>query len=63
MFSRGSTRSTIPCSKRNSEVWKPSGSFWPIVCSITDGPAKPMCAPGSAISTSPSVAKDADTPP
>ena len=27
------------------------------------GPAKPMCAPGSAISTSPSVANEALTPP
>ena len=40
-FSRGSTRSSIPCSIRNSAVWKPSGSVWRIVCSITFGPAKP----------------------
>ena len=29
-----------PCSRRNSELWKPAGSFWPMVCSITRGPAK-----------------------
>src|SRR5690606_2734037 len=26
---RGTTISTIPCSRRNSEVWKPSGKSWP----------------------------------
>ena len=36
-FSRGSTTSSIPWSSRNSAVWKPAGSFWWIVCSITDG--------------------------
>ena len=62
-FSRGSTRSSIPCSIRKPDVWKPSGSFARIVCSITAGPAKPMWARGSAISTSPSVANEALTPP
>ena len=55
-FSRFSTRSSIPCSIRKPAVWKPVGSVWRIVCSITVGPAKPMWASGSAISTSPSVA-------
>src|SRR6202140_4721776 len=53
----------MPCSRRNSERWKPGGSFWRIVCSITLGPAKPMSAPGSAILRSPSMANDAVTPP
>ena len=53
----------MPWSIRNPEVWNPSGSVWRIVCSITDGPANPMCASGSATSTSPSVANEALTPP
>ena len=35
----------------------------PIVSFITLGPAKPIKAPGSAIVISPSIAKDALTPP
>ena len=34
-----------------------------IVASITRGPVKASCAPGSAICTSPSIAYDASTPP
>ena len=34
-----------------------------MVCSITRGPAKPINAPGSAMFRSPSMAKDAVTPP
>ena len=55
--------STMPCCSRNSERWKPSGSFCRIVCSMTRGPAKPMSALGSAMMTSPSIANDAATPP
>ncbi len=33
-----------PCCSRNSERWKPSGSFCRMVCSITRGPAKPIRA-------------------
>src|SRR5262249_22124911 len=46
---RSTMRSSIPCSSRNSDRWKPSGSVWRIVCSITRGPAKPMRALGSAM--------------
>ena len=48
---------------RNSERWKPSGRVSRTVCSITRGPAKPISASGSAMLMSPSIAKDADTPP
>src|SRR5918993_2962742 len=41
---RSTTRSSMPRSSRNSLRWKPSGSFWRIVCSITRGPAKPINA-------------------
>ena len=45
---RNSRRSQIwsmaPCSTRNSERWKPSGSVSRTVCSITRGPAKPIRA-------------------
>ena len=57
------TRSTMPCSSRNSERWKPGGSCWRIVCSITRGPAKPISASGSAMMMSPSIATEAATPP
>src|SRR6185436_7229375 len=60
---RGVIKSTIPCSTRNSERWKPSGRVWRMVCSITRGPAKPMRALGSAMLRSPSMAYDAVTPP
>src|SRR5690606_19848948 len=67
MRSRISRRSQIwsmaPCSSRNSERWKPSGRVSRTVCSITRGPAKPICAPGSAMLMSPSIASEADTPP
>ena len=53
---RDTTMSTMPCSIRYSERWKPSGSFSRIVCSMTRGPAKPISAPGSAMWTSPSMA-------
>ncbi len=39
---RGTTMSTMPCSRRYSAVWKPSGSFSRIVCSMTRWPAKPI---------------------
>src|SRR5690606_4584281 len=65
--SRNSRRSQIwsmaPCSSRNSERWKPSGSFSRTVCSITRGPAKPISASGSAMLRSPSIANEAETPP
>src|SRR5208283_4880475 len=63
MSRRCTTASSIPCCSRNSLRWKPSGSFWRIVCSMTRGPAKPMSAPGSAMFKSPSMAKDAVVPP
>ena len=37
---RGTMASIIPCSSRNSERWKPSGSFWRMVCSMTRGPGE-----------------------
>jgi len=55
--------SSMPWPSRNSARWKPSGSFWRIVCSITRGPAKPISAPGSATFRSPSIANEAVTPP
>ena len=45
-------KSAKPCSSWNSAFWKPSGSFCPVVCSMTRCPAKPMRAPGSAAITS-----------
>ena len=53
----------MPCSTRNSDLWKPSGSSCPIVCLITLGPANPTSAPGSPRMISPSIAKLAVTPP
>ena len=55
--------STAPLVTRNSARWKPSGSFSRTVFSITRGPAKPISAFGSAITTSPMKANEADTPP
>ena len=52
-----------PCSNKNSDLWKPSGNFCFIVCSITLGPAKPINALGSAKIISPKLAKLAVTPP
>ena len=63
MRARGTTASRNPCSSWNSALWKPSGSFSPMVCSITRGPAKPISAPGSASMMSPRLAKLAVTPP
>ena len=60
---RGTTWSTKPCSRRNSDRWKPFGSFSPIVSLVTRAPEKPMSAPGSARTMSPSDANDARTPP
>src|ERR1700757_3031223 len=60
---RGTTMSTMPCSRRYSERWKPSGSFSRIVSSMTRAPAKPITAPGSASVMSPSIANEAETPP
>ena len=37
---RSTTMSSMPCSSRNSARWKPSGSFWRIVCSMTRGPGE-----------------------
>ena len=62
-FSRFTIPSMTPCSTRNSAVWKPSGSSCPMVWRMTLGPAKPTSAPGSAMTTSPSMAKLAVTPP
>ena len=55
--------SSAPFCSRNSLRWKPSGSFSRTVFSITRGPAKPISAFGSAITTSPTKAKLAETPP
>ena len=52
-----------PCSNRNSDFWNPSGSFCPMVCSMTRGPANPINAFGSARVISPSIPKLAVTPP
>src|ERR1039458_8825042 len=60
---RGTMASTNPWSTRNSERWKPLGSFCRMVCSMTRGPAKPTMAPGSARFTSPNMLKEAATPP
>src|SRR4030095_16686104 len=60
---RSTTKSSIPCSSRNSDLWNPSGSVWRIVCSITRGPAKPINAFGSPTFRSPSIAYEAVTPP
>jgi len=38
---------------QDAERWKPSGSFSRIVASMTRGPVKASCAPGSAMCTSP----------
>src|SRR4029078_11784462 len=51
---RLSIMSPRPCSRRNSEVWKPLGRSCRMVCSMTRGPAKPIMALGSARMTSPS---------
>src|SRR3970282_1955594 len=65
--SRALRRSTImssaPFSSKNSARWNPSGSVSPTVCSMTRGPANPISDPGSAILTSPSMPRLADTPP
>ncbi len=57
------TLSNCPCSNKNSAVWKSSGNFSFIVCSITLRPAKPINAFGSLKFISPTDAKLADTPP
>src|ERR1043165_2525153 len=62
-FLRWTTKSTKPCSCRNSLRWKPSGSSTLIVFQIVRGPAKPIRALGSAMMKSPSIAKLAVTPP
>src|SRR5690606_25242217 len=60
---RSTIMSMAPWSSRNSLRWNPSGSFWRTVCSMTLGPAKPISACGSAMFTSPSIARLAETPP
>ena len=55
---RSTIRSSAPFSSRNSARWKPSGSFSRTVCSITRGPAKPISAPGSAMTRSATNAND-----
>jgi len=55
--------SIAPWSSRNSLRWNPSGNFSRTVCSITRGPANPINAPGSAMLTSPNIARLAETPP
>ncbi len=60
---RSMIMSMAPVPIRNSARWKPSGSFSRTVFSITRGPAKPIRALGSAITTSPTKAKLAETPP
>ena len=65
--SRISSRLTIwsmsPCLSRNSALWKPGGSACLVVSRMTRAPANPIDAPGSAMITSPKVAKLAVTPP
>src|SRR6516162_2965638 len=51
---RSTTMSSWPCSRRNSERWKPSGRGWRMVSAMTRG---------SARMRSPSMAKLAVTPP
>ena len=51
------------CSSMLSAVWNPLGNGFLVVCSITRAPAKPTVAPGSARMMSPSIAKEAVTPP
>ena len=63
MFLRSIILSTKPCSIMNSAVWKPGGRFWCVVSLTTRGPANPIMHFGSAIMTSPKVAKLAVTPP
>src|SRR6185503_12611441 len=63
IWRRSTIISIAPCCSRNSERWNPSGSVSRTVCSMTRGPANPMSAPGSASTTSPIIAKLADTPP
>ena len=63
MALRCTIMSIAPFSMRNSARWNPSGSFSRTVCSITRGPAKPISARGSAMTTSPRKQKLADTPP
>src|SRR5690606_20751207 len=60
---RSTMQSIAPFSSRNSARWKPSGNFVRTVCSMTRGPAKPISARGSAMTTSPRKQKLADTPP
>src|SRR5690606_27109407 len=60
---RSQMESIAPLACRNSARWKPSGNFTRTVFSITRGPAKPISALGSAITTSPTKAKPALTPP
>ena len=55
--------SMAPVWSRNSARWKPSGSFSRTVFSMTRGPAKPISAFGSAMTTSATKAKLAETPP
>ena len=62
-LARPTSMSIMPCSTRNSLRWNPSGSVWRIVCSMTRGPANPISARGSAMFRSPSMAKEAVTPP
>ena len=60
----GATRSTKPCSSRNSAVWNPSGSSSPTVPLATRAPGEAdERACGSAMIASPSEAKLARTPP
>src|SRR5579862_126524 len=53
---RLTTMSSRPCSSRYSARWKPSGNCARMVWAMTRAPVKPICAPGSAICTSPSIA-------
>ena len=55
--------STKPCSSKNSAFWKSSGRSSLTVFSITRRPAKPTKLWGSAKMISPSIAKEAVTPP
>ena len=61
--SRGTMRSTIPCSSKNSERWNPSGSFSPNRRGDDARAREANQGPGSATLTSPSRAQLAATPP
>src|SRR5436190_1971979 len=57
-FFRSTMRSIMPCSRRNSLLWKFFGSSRRTVFQMVRLPAKPTSAPGSARMMSPSPAQE-----